>query len=31
MTEEALGWRPVSDRETIVTRGIKEAVDLFLR
>ena len=30
MTEQVLGWRPVSDRETMVTRGIRDAVDWFL-
>jgi nucleoside-diphosphate-sugar epimerase len=31
MTEQALGWRPVSDRETLVKRGVVDAVDWFLR
>jgi hypothetical protein len=31
MTEQALGWRPVADRETMVARGIVGAVDWFLR
>jgi predicted dehydrogenase/nucleoside-diphosphate-sugar epimerase len=31
MTERALGWRPVADRETMVARGVKDAVDWFLR
>jgi nucleoside-diphosphate-sugar epimerase/predicted dehydrogenase len=31
MTEQALGWRPVADRDTMVARGIADAVDWFLR
>jgi nucleoside-diphosphate-sugar epimerase len=31
MTEQALGWHPVSDRETLVKRGIKAPVDEFFR
>jgi nucleoside-diphosphate-sugar epimerase/predicted dehydrogenase len=31
MTEEALGWKPAADRETLVARGIVEAVEWFLR
>lgn len=31
MTQEALGWRPVADRETLVARGIADAVEWFLR
>jgi predicted dehydrogenase/nucleoside-diphosphate-sugar epimerase len=31
MTEQALGWRPVADRETMVARGVAAAVDWFLR
>ena len=30
-SQEALGWRPVADRETMVARGIADAVDWFLR
>ena len=31
MTERALGWRPVSDLETMINAGIKEPVEWFLR
>jgi hypothetical protein len=31
MTEQALNWRPVSDRATLVSRGIADAVDWFMR
>jgi predicted dehydrogenase/nucleoside-diphosphate-sugar epimerase len=31
MTERTLGWRPVADRDTMVARGIGDAVDWFLR
>jgi nucleoside-diphosphate-sugar epimerase len=31
MTENALGWRPIADRETMVARGIAEPVDWYLR
>jgi nucleoside-diphosphate-sugar epimerase len=31
MTEQALGWRPASNRETLVKRGVVDAVDWFLR
>jgi nucleoside-diphosphate-sugar epimerase/predicted dehydrogenase len=31
MTQVALGWRPVSDRETMLRRGVTETVDWFLR
>ncbi len=31
MTEEALGWKPVHDRETLEARGIAEAVAWFVR
>lgn len=31
LTQQALGWNPVADRETLVARGIKDAVDWFLR
>jgi nucleoside-diphosphate-sugar epimerase/predicted dehydrogenase len=31
MTEQALGWKPAADRETLVARGIVEAVDWYLR
>jgi nucleoside-diphosphate-sugar epimerase/predicted dehydrogenase len=31
MTEQVLDWRPVADRETMVARGIADAVDWFLR
>jgi nucleoside-diphosphate-sugar epimerase/predicted dehydrogenase len=31
MTEQALDWHPVSDRETLVARGIDAAIDWYLR
>ena len=31
MTEQALDWHPVSDRQTVVARGINEAIDWYLR
>lgn len=31
LTEQALGWRPVADREAMVSRGVADAVDWFLR
>ncbi len=31
MTQQALGWRPVADRGTMVARGIADAVHWFLR
>jgi nucleoside-diphosphate-sugar epimerase len=31
MTERALNWHPVVDRETIVARGIADAVEWYLR
>jgi predicted dehydrogenase/nucleoside-diphosphate-sugar epimerase len=31
MSEQALGWKPVSDLETLRRRGIAEAVEWFLR
>jgi nucleoside-diphosphate-sugar epimerase/predicted dehydrogenase len=31
MTEQVLGWRPVSDRRTMEERGIADAVKWFLR
>jgi nucleoside-diphosphate-sugar epimerase len=31
MTEQALGWRPVSDRDTMVARGIADAVKWFIQ
>jgi DNA-directed RNA polymerase specialized sigma24 family protein len=31
MTEQALDWRPVADRKTMVTRGIADAVDWYFR
>jgi predicted dehydrogenase/nucleoside-diphosphate-sugar epimerase len=31
MTEQALEWRPVADRKTMVARGIADAVDWYLR
>jgi nucleoside-diphosphate-sugar epimerase len=30
-TEQALGWQPVADAETMVARGIADAVDWYLR
>jgi nucleoside-diphosphate-sugar epimerase/predicted dehydrogenase len=30
-TEQVLGWRPVSDRDTMVARGIADTVTWFLR
>ena len=29
-TQEVLGWRPIADRETMVRRGIVDAVDWIL-
>lgn len=31
VTENVLGWRPIADRETMVARGIADAVDWYLR
>lgn len=31
MTEERIGWRPIADRETLVSRGIADAVEWSLR
>jgi predicted dehydrogenase/nucleoside-diphosphate-sugar epimerase len=31
MTEQALGWRPITDRATLEVRGIADAVKWFLR
>jgi nucleoside-diphosphate-sugar epimerase/predicted dehydrogenase len=31
MSEEALGWRPIADREMLEARGIADAVQWFLR
>jgi nucleoside-diphosphate-sugar epimerase/predicted dehydrogenase len=31
MTEHALNWHPVADRETIVARGIADSVEWYLR
>ena len=31
MTERALDWRPVSDPDTLIARGIGHAVESFLR
>jgi nucleoside-diphosphate-sugar epimerase/predicted dehydrogenase len=31
MSEQVLGWRPAADRETMVTRGIADAVTWYLR
>ena len=31
MTQQALSWAPTSDRQTMVQRGIAEAVEWFLR
>jgi hypothetical protein len=31
MTEKALGWSPVADRETMVARGIADAVEWYMR
>jgi nucleoside-diphosphate-sugar epimerase/predicted dehydrogenase len=31
MTEQALGWRPIADRETMEARGIADAVKWFMR
>jgi nucleoside-diphosphate-sugar epimerase/predicted dehydrogenase len=31
MTEQALGWRPVADRETMAARGIADAVKWYMR
>ena len=31
MSEQALGWRPVADRDTMVARGITDAVTWYLR
>jgi nucleoside-diphosphate-sugar epimerase len=31
MTEQALGWRPVADRDTMVVRGIADAVKWFMQ
>jgi predicted dehydrogenase/nucleoside-diphosphate-sugar epimerase len=31
MTEEALDWHPVADRESMVTRGIADAIKWFIR
>jgi hypothetical protein len=31
MSEQVLGWKPVSDLETLRRRGISDAVDWFLR
>jgi nucleoside-diphosphate-sugar epimerase len=31
MSEQLLGWQPVADRETMIARGIADAVDWFLR
>jgi nucleoside-diphosphate-sugar epimerase/predicted dehydrogenase len=30
-TQQVLGWRPVADRETMIARGIADAVTWFLR
>ena len=31
MTQQVLGWEPVSDRETMISRGIADAVTWFMR
>jgi nucleoside-diphosphate-sugar epimerase len=31
MTEQALGWRPAADRETLIERGIAQAVAWYFR
>ncbi len=31
MTEQALGWKPAADRESLVTHGVAASVDWFLR
>ena len=31
MTEEVLGWKPVSGREEMISRGIRESVEWFLK
>jgi nucleoside-diphosphate-sugar epimerase len=31
MTKQILGWKPVADRETLVARGIRDAVEWYLR
>ena len=31
MSEQVLGWRPVADRDTMVARGITDAVTWYLR
>ncbi|HTV52117.1 MAG TPA: NAD-dependent epimerase/dehydratase family protein [Steroidobacteraceae bacterium] len=31
MTQQMLGWQPVADRDTMIRRGIAEAVDWFMR
>jgi nucleoside-diphosphate-sugar epimerase/predicted dehydrogenase len=31
LTQQALAWQPVADRDTMVARGIAQAVDWFLR
>ena len=31
MSEQALGWRPIADRQTLELRGIAEAVKWFMR
>lgn len=31
MTEQALGWRPIADRETLEARGITDAVEAHMR
>ncbi len=31
MSEQVLGWRPVADRETMVARGIADAVKWYMR
>jgi nucleoside-diphosphate-sugar epimerase/predicted dehydrogenase len=31
LTQQALGWQPVTDRDTLVARGIADAADWFFR